>query len=247
VAAAFAENVRPDKALAYLDRQVQARRGKPDEAALRFRRAFLRARLGRWKGAAEDYARGLKLDPSDHLNWYHSAIVYLQRGDRARYRERCEEMQRRFGKTNDPQIAERTAKVSLAVADAAGDRSLLLGLAQRAVTGTENSGIYTHFQWVKGLADYRAGRFKQALPWLRKGQEKFSHPVFKTQAQLLVAMTLHQLRQYDAAREALAEAIEMMDKDAPEQGTDQGPIWLDWVICRTIRGEAEKLITGKKQ
>jgi WD40 repeat protein/serine/threonine protein kinase/Flp pilus assembly protein TadD len=247
VAAAFAENVRLDKALAYLDRQVRAQHGKPGEAALRFQRAFLRARLGRWKGAAEDYARGLKLDPSDHQNWYHSAIVYLQQGDRAHYRERCAEMQQRFGKTNDPQIAERTAKISLAVPDVAGDRSVALRLAQRAVTGTENSRIYQHFQWVKGVADYRAGRFKEALTWLRKSQEKLSHPVFKTEAQLFLAMTLHQLRRHDAAREALAEAIEMMDQAAPEQGADQGQMWLDWVICRTIRGEAEKLITRKKQ
>jgi WD40 repeat protein/serine/threonine protein kinase len=243
VAAALAETGPPDKILGYLDRQVL--RGRPDEAALRFRRGFLRAQFGRWQAAAADYARGLKLDPSNQENWYHSAAVSLEQGARDAYRRQCAEMQRRFGTTNNPQIAERTAKICLLVPDAAGDRGLLFRLAQRAVTRTERSGIYPHFQWVKGLADYRAGRFKEALAWLRKSQERLPGPVFKMQAQLLVGMSLYRLGQRDAARQALAEAVRVMERHAPRQGGDRGVVWFDWAFCQTIRGEAEALVAGK--
>jgi WD40 repeat protein/serine/threonine protein kinase/tetratricopeptide (TPR) repeat protein len=241
---AFLRKDGPEQALAALDARLAAERGKPGEAAVRFERGLLRARLGRWKEAAEDFAAGLALDPGDHYNWYRGGFLCLQVGDRDGYRRHCREMLRRFGDTQDPMIAERTAKLCSVLPGAGGDPDLPLRLAERAVDRTERHGTYPWFLAVKGFAECRAGRYQQSLDWLHKSEERLDHPIFKAQTVLYGALALHHLRRGEEARRDLDRARKMLDGQPGARGPP-GELWWDWIMCQVLRREAEGLIEGK--
>ncbi len=241
---AFLRKRQPQRALAALDARLTSEGGKPGEAAVRFERAQLRARLGRWTEAAEDFAAGLALDPGDHFNWYRAGFLCLQLRDIDGYHRHCREMLRRFGDTRDPMIAERGAKLCLALPPAASDLEMPLRLAERAADRTERHGLYPHFQAVQGFADCRAGRWQQALDWLHKSEERLSHPIFKAESILFRALALHHLRRGEEARQELDRARHLLDGE-PRTPGDQGDIWFDRILCQMLRREAGGLIDGK--
>jgi tetratricopeptide (TPR) repeat protein len=211
---------------------------------VRSERGDLRARLGRWKEAAEDFAAVLTLDPDDHYNWYRGGFLCLRLGDRDGYHRRCREMLRRFGDTQDPMIAERTAKLCLVLPPAGGDLDPALRLAEQAADRTERHGLYPHFLAVKGFADCRAGRYRQSLDALRDSEQRLHHPLFKAQTILYRAMALHHLGRGEEAREVLGRARQLLD-DEPEAQGDAGGPWFDRIMCQVLRREAEGLIEGK--
>jgi WD40 repeat protein/serine/threonine protein kinase/tetratricopeptide (TPR) repeat protein len=240
LAAAYLGRGKPDQALAALDARLALERGRPGEAAVLFQRAFLHARLRHWKEAAADYDRGLALDPGDHEQWYMSGFLCLQVGDPDGYRRHCRELLRRFGDTQDPMIAERTAKLCLLRPEAGGDLGPALRLADRAVDGTERNTIYPHYQAVKGFADCRAGRYEQSLDWLKKAEEHLSHPIFKAEALLYQSLALHALHRGDEARQVLDRARSVLDGEAGTQGDLDG-LWFDWIMAQVLRRDAEGL------
>jgi WD40 repeat protein/tetratricopeptide (TPR) repeat protein len=243
LARAFAARGKLEQALPALAALLEGERGKPGEAAVLIERGSLRARLGRWKEAADDLAAGLRLDPNDHRNWYVSGAVSLQLGDRDGYRRACQEMLRRFGNTRDPMIAERTAKLCFVWPEAAGDLARPLRLAEEAASGTERHNLAPFFQAVKGFADYRAGRYEQSLDPLQKSAERLPDPIFKAQSLLYRAMALHSLRRAGEARQTLDQARKMLD-GRPTTGGDLGELWFDGVFSQVLQREAQGLIDG---
>jgi WD40 repeat protein/serine/threonine protein kinase/tetratricopeptide (TPR) repeat protein len=241
--AAFLARRQPRQALAALGAQLALVQGKPGEAAVRFERALVRARLGQWQEAARDFARGLELDPSDHYNWYRAGAVCLQLGEKGGYRRHCQEMLRRFGAAAEPAIAERTAKLCLVQPTASGELVLPLRLADRAADRTERVAAYPWFLLIKGAAEVRAGRDGEALDWLAKAEERLEHPIFKAQALLYRAIALQHLRRTEEARRTFADAQKLFGRD-PRPGSDRGDIWFDWIFCQVLRREAEALTTS---
>jgi tetratricopeptide (TPR) repeat protein len=241
---AFLRKGQPDRALAALDGRLAAEQGKPGEAAVHFERGLLRARLGRWKEAAADFAAGLALDPSDHYHWYRGGFLCLQLGDADGYRRHCRELLRRFGDTQDPMIAERIAKLCSVLPQEGGDLDWPLRLAGRAVDRTERHGLYPHFLAVKGFADCRARRYEESLDGLQKCEELLPNPLFKAEAALFRTLALHHLRRGEEARRVLDRARELLDGE-PGARADLGEIWFDWIMCQVLRREAEGLIDGK--
>lgn len=239
---------RLDKAGVYANRLVETQRGQPGEAQALFRRGYLYARRARWEPALADYVRGLELAPEDHWQWYTCAAIRLMTGSREDYRRHCQEMLRRFAEASDPTIGERAAKASLIVPDGVADLSLPLRLIEQSVTGNEKHWAYYWFLMSKGIGEYRAGRFAEAVDWLRKGEAGQREPVPRAQARLFLAMAYHKLGRRDEARRTLDEAIRIMDTQLPkETDGDIGEVLVDWVFCQVARREAEALIEGKDQ
>jgi WD40 repeat protein/tetratricopeptide (TPR) repeat protein len=160
---------------------------------------------GRWQEAAKAMKKALELDPSYHWDWYQTAPLLLHIGDVDGFRRHCRDMLQRFGQTDEPLIAERTAKVCLLLPDAVADQNVVQRLAQRAVTGTEKNLGYGWFQLAKGLAEYRAGQFERSIEWLRESQKDryASLGGSKALAHLFLAMAQHRLGRADEARAEL--------------------------------------------
>jgi tetratricopeptide (TPR) repeat protein len=232
---------------------------KPNDPQVWREKASFDISHGRWQEAAKALAKVLELDPNEHYEWYQSAALHLQIGDMDGYRRHCREILRRFGQTDDPMIAERTAKVCMLLPDAVDDQKLVQQLAQRAIAGTEKHGFYHYFQLAKGIAEYRAGHFEQSMEWLPGSQKPrvvraensiqatFINASTKALAHLFMAMAQHRLGQADEARETLAKATWLIDAQVRKWKPDDANMGdLDWFMAMIVRKEAEKLIEEKK-
>ena len=212
-------------------------------------RGELYARGGQWQKAAADYTAAIKAHPEDHALWYEAAAICLEAGDPDAYRRLCQEMLRRFGETNDPVIAERTAKICLLIPVASADLPPRVRLAERAVTGTEKHNYYRYFLLARAMAHYRAGEFDRAIALLDKSFAAGARFFDPKPAYLVLAMAHHQLGQREEAEKAMKKARALMEqKGIPQEGSgDYGSGWHDWVICQLLRREAETLIRGSEE
>jgi tetratricopeptide (TPR) repeat protein len=243
LAQAFADKRQWDKALAYFDRAIEAERGKSGEPALRFQRGSLHAQLGRWQQAADDYARALELDPTDAGNWYRSALLRLQLGDRDGYRRACARQLERHANTPDPFTVNIVVWQCVLSPDAGMDLSRVVQLSERTVAGAPNNfGILNTL----GVALYRAGKWQDAADRLhaaikaRPGQEGIAEDW------VFLAMAHHRLQQPEEARKWLDKTrqwVEKQTKDRPKNETAPPPgvPWTTWLETQLFLAEAEAL------
>ena len=73
-------------------------------------------------------------------------------------------------------------------------------------------------QFSRGLYEYRAGGFHEAIEWLEKGRARHDGSALLS-VELLLAMARHRLRQGEPERRALGEALERVDR---QEGRDAG-------------------------
>src|ERR1041385_8918506 len=71
------------------------------------------ARTGDWKDAAADFARLILLEPTNHLHYHSLAPLLVATGDLKGYRSHCAAEIRRFGRTDNLNIAERIDRKSV--------------------------------------------------------------------------------------------------------------------------------------
>jgi serine/threonine protein kinase/WD40 repeat protein len=226
--------------------------------------AFAHVKSGQWNEAASDYALLAKSDPKEHWYWYRYAPLCLVTGTVEEYRRASREMLTRFGNTDNPEIAERTARTCSLAADAVSDFAPVLKLADRAVTGTEKMPGFRWFVLTKALAEYRAGHFTTAVDWLNRFSPRVDgvHP--DAAAFAILAMAKHRLglapradaaRLAEEARAALtpAQAILLQKMPDPKAGRPWGTGWPygvdnfhDWLHAQILVHEAEKLIGKDK-
>lgn len=96
-------------------------------------------------------------------------------------------------------------------------------------------GAYPWFVFARGLAEYREGKFDQAIATMRGDASRVDGPI----TGLVLAMALHQNGQLAEARKTFAAAILSYDWRAI-QAHDH-----DAWICHVLRREAEGLILPK--
>jgi WD40 repeat protein/tetratricopeptide (TPR) repeat protein len=227
----------------------EAAKQDPNDLQFWREKARLDGDHGRWRESVKAWDKVVELDPGDHGAWYQCAPLHLHLGDVGDYRRLCREMLRRFGQTDNPILAERTAKACLLLPDAVADQQLVQQLAQRTVTGTEKHGSYGFFLLVKGIADYRAGHWEEAIQALQESQQ---HPTtsareYKMLAGLFLAMAHHQRGRADEARQAFRQATDLLDADIQKWKPDDANMGnLDWFMAMIIRKEAEALLRGEQ-
>jgi hypothetical protein len=188
----------------------------------------------------------VKLSPADHLRWYLLGTLCLAADDDEGYRRVCREMVKRFGDTGDPNVAERTAKLSMLKADAGLDAGVLAKLADRAIAGTEKHGDYRWFALVKGLAEYHAGRHAEAVDWVGRHARSATGPHIDGIAFAIVAMSQHRLGRAEEAKAALTSARTVLARmPDPAKGQPFLGDWPDWVQCQELCREAESLAKEK--
>jgi eukaryotic-like serine/threonine-protein kinase len=218
--------------------------GDPQSAGwLRFR-GDLWARTGRWKEAAADFSKLIELEPENHENYHMLAPLLVQSGDLDAYRRHCAQVVKRFGKADDPAIAERMAKDCLILASSGADLDVVDDMIDSALAAGPDYWAATFFQFAKGLSEYRQGHFTSAVEWVQKALAKPGESEFRdAQAYLVLAMAHHQLNQVDEARAALAEGSAVIEARQPILGSGaRGADWNDWLIAGALQREAKALI-----
>jgi serine/threonine protein kinase/tetratricopeptide (TPR) repeat protein len=212
---------------------------------LRFR-GDLWARTGRWKEAVADFSKLIELEPENHENYHMLAPLLVQSGDLDAYRRHCAQVVERFGKTDDPAIAERMAKDCLILPSSDADLDAVDDMIDSAIAAGPDYWAATFFQFAKGLSEYRQGHFTSAVEWMQKALAKPGESEFRdAQAYLVLAMAHHQLNQVEEARAALAEGSAIIEARQPILGSGaRGVDWNDWLIAHALQREAKALIEG---
>jgi len=191
-----------------------------------------------WRGQGEEVRRewkkALAADPPGHEAWFGYAELCLFLGDEAEYRRARQDLLRRFGATNDPGVAERTARTILLLPAAADELQVAAALAERAVAAraTTAQWVYPYFLFAQGLAEYRQGRFDSAISIMRADAATVMGPA----PRLVIAMAEYRQGQTQEARKTLAAAIAGFDWSAAQVGGRDDWIW------HVLRREAETMI-----
>ena len=151
------------------------------------------------------------------------------------YRRARRALLARFFLTSNPYFAERTGRACLLLPASGDELRQAAALTRRAASSdpSVHGGAHPWFMFARGLAEYREGKFDQAISTMRGDASILDGPM----PRLIVAMALHQKRQLAKARKALESAILSYDWRA-DQARDQGA----W-ICHVLRREAEGLIS----
>jgi tetratricopeptide (TPR) repeat protein len=191
-------------------------------------------RQGRLEEARVAWQAALEGNPLDHNAWFGYAELCLFLGREDEYRRARRELLARFFSTGSPHFAERTGRACLLLPAAGDELRQAAALARRAAASDPSSHPqdYPWFLFARGLAEYREGRFDQAIATMRGDASGVYGPL----ARLVLAMALHRDGQLAQARKTLAAAILSYDwRETQARGHDP------W-ICHLLRREAEGLV-----
>jgi serine/threonine-protein kinase len=181
-----------------------------------------------WQAALESS------NPLDHNAWFGYAELCLFLGREDEFRRARRDLLARFAATTNPYFAERTGRACL-LRPATGDELRQgVALTGRAAAASPSADAWAPpwFLFARGLAEYRQGRFDQAVATMRGDASRVAGPI----ARLVLAMALHQSGQPAEARKTLATAVLSYDW----RGTQaRNP---DAWICHVLRCEAEGVI-----
>ena len=219
-------------------------RGVPPMAAMApFYNVFglINARRGQWQAALTNYTQAVQFMPSDHLAAHHLAPLLLQMGDVPAYQRHRDRMLRQFSDTADPVIAERIAKDCLILPPPTADLEALGKMANTALTVDSIHKSWADVYFVKGLAEYRQGHFAGAVEWLQKVLREKRSGSRNVEAQMVLAMVQHQLKQTDDARATLAIGLQTAER-LKKAGEDLGDDWNDWIIAHLLIHQAQALV-----
>jgi serine/threonine-protein kinase len=140
----------------------------------------------------------------------------------------------RFGTSDSPQIAERTARACLLLPASEEEMTEAVALADLAARADAKkfASTYPSFQFVKGLAEYRQGHFDRAIAIMRGDASKMPGPP----PRLVLSMALHRSGKEAEARKIFASA--MLNHNWHEYRVTGEDGW----IRHVLRREAERMI-----
>ena len=216
-----------ERALVLDPKRGDPRRAVPTELLLQ----------GRLEEARVAWRTALEGNPLDHNAWFGYAELCLFLGREDEYRRARRDLLARFSITKNPYFAERTGRACLLMPATGEELRQAVALARRAAASdpSAHGGNYSWFLFARGLAEYREGKFDQAIATMRGDASRVGGPM----PRLVLAMALHQDGQLAEARKTLAAAILSYDWKAI-QARDH-----DAWICHVLRREAEGLILPK--
>ena len=142
-----------------LDAYGLAVEAEPDDTSIRVERDSLAWRLGRWPVLASDHDRYVRDQPEYGLARLNQARVLLMAGDREGYRRACAAMRDRLNSSKYVQHGE-LALASMLAPDSGVGPANAVAVADASV---ERDPRTPWAHQALGLAQYRAGRDKQAI------------------------------------------------------------------------------------
>lgn len=154
----------------------------------------------------------------------------------------CGGMLGRFGREENPDAAERCAKICLALPGISGE--LLEAAAERADFAVALNPDNRYRQMAKAMAEYRRGHWSNALAWLRRPEHSSQFDV-AIHAAGFAAMARHQLGDAASARKSLDELHRRLNMLA-RTGDLGDASWDGCARAVALRAEAERLILGRE-
>jgi tetratricopeptide (TPR) repeat protein/serine/threonine protein kinase len=230
----------------HLGRAFQSQ-GKRDEATSEFLevlrlnpRAFYTrewlletlAPLGRLEEVRAAWEQALTGDPADHDAWFGYPELCLFLNNEDAYRRNRTALLKHFSNSTNAATAERTARACLLLPAADQELKQAVALAERAVQLRENSLDFRFFAAAKALAEYRLGRFEDAIKCGQKPGARDTWPTL-----LVLAMAHHRLGHTEQGRQLFDEAMKTFDWKNVNK---------EWGgIIHSLRREAEALLKVK--
>jgi tetratricopeptide (TPR) repeat protein len=219
---------------------AEAARARPRNPSVRDASARLHARRGRLDRAASELAEASREIPDDARLPRLRALLLLESGDRAGWRDACAALLDRFGGTIDPRAAREVARAWALAPGPAGDPATPLRLADVAVGldkdpfGAGAADAKVDAVTTLGAALYRAGRPEEAIGRLEeaiRARGKAGSP----RDWAFLALAHHRLGHRAEARGWLDRVREHRPSEDPARFWDE-------VEIRLLRSEAEAVV-----
>jgi serine/threonine-protein kinase len=191
---------------------------------------------GKLEEARTAWEKSLAGDPADHDPWYGYAQLCSFLGRDEAYRQARRALLERFGDSPDHwTTAERDGLACLLLPASGDELRRAVALADRAVAaGPKSPHLDSAYpQFVMGLAEYRQGRYAQAVPRLRESAALLPN---RAGPGLVLAMAQFQSGSPKEARQTLASAVRAYNWKAAQ--ADHVTAW----VSHVLRREAETLI-----
>ncbi len=211
---------------------------------------------GRWKAAADRFARLLQINQLDGadactLDGLKQGPALVELGDAVAYERFRQDLIGRFNVTPCP-FPDRVVKISVLLpADEKTVASLapLAELTARSMAEAEGAGEVFQAAWRAmslALLEYRRGNFAKAIELSQRclAFPEYNAPRVAT-AHLILAMADRQLgRNHEALAEwnGAREIFESKIKPREDRGTPMQGFWFDWIFARILLREATALI-----
>ncbi len=204
-------------------------------------RAEIRGRTGRFHEAEADAAQALELQPLNDERYLMLAVFLARNQNRPAYEKLCQRILKTFPEPKNVYVADKLAKACLLLPTAEVDLRAVGHMADLAVTlpgGDDFSRPF--FQLCKALAEYRQGRFAQAVEWSQstltnRYTSSYAH------AYAVQAMARYKLGEKEGAGAMLAKAEELAPPGLGVSDAQRNE-WIVWVLARISLDEANALI-----
>jgi len=197
---------------------------------------LVRVRQGQLPAAITNFIKSVTADPASPIAYHYLAPLLLQTGDREAYRRNCLQAIRQFGHTNDPAIAQSLVKDCLLSPPLPADLDNLAHTVDLAGAGGTTNRL------LRGLVDYRQGRFASSAKWLQDKATQEQDPALRVQAQMILAMAQEQLAKTNEAHRTLTEGLQLAEAKVPVTG---GASWEEQMAAHVLMREAKALILGE--
>jgi serine/threonine protein kinase len=223
---------------------------RPDDARALGNRAHALGRAGRFDESAAAYARTVRANPANPVEWYQLACVLAYLGDEKAWRDHARAMFDRFGDSEDQTVCEHTARALALLPNAPVKQALLDDLAEAAL---DPGPAPDRLPWVllaKGLVDYRAGRHQESIDALCRCQSLVVAEAFastRTRCEFVIAMALHAQGRDAEAAAAYRQANAWFNDLGIARVDDLDKGALDnWLSCHATRREAQAVFNPAK-
>jgi hypothetical protein len=130
------------------------------------------------------------------------------------------------------------AKNCMILTPPAADMEALGKMADVAVAAGPSTSYWPYYQFVKALAEFRQGHFREASDWAQKVVAAGGEETRMVEAYAVMAMAQYQQKQLDEARVTLESGNSL----AEERFAKPGINWHDRIIAQLLLREAGQLI-----
>jgi eukaryotic-like serine/threonine-protein kinase len=220
------------------------------DPAAQFEQARTHVARTEWKKAAECYAEGMELEPTDDSDlWFEYAAVQLLSGDREGYRRSCAHMLARC-RPNGPISPYLAARACTLAPDSADDPELPCRLAQSELERSQTAFWSLTEQAAlqhRGTQIQKVVVFQDPVLLLRQSLAANGRPGRAVLNWLWLALAHRQRGNTAEARLWLGKAIQWLEQQGdqmPLETRDLGLHRHDWLEAHVLRKEAAGLLAA---